>query len=450
MNGVFDPDSLPWNCVAEQSVLGGLLIDNRAFDRAADLLTRASFFDSRHGEVWDTISRLVVANKPADVVTVHDALGAKADEVGGLAYLNDLTQSVPSAANMARWAEIVAEHAAQRALVQTADEALEVARKEGTAHDKADRIASLFAQLRQTGQRSRPVRASELMAERVDHYNALSQGTAEPGLSTGLKELDAALGGGLRPGKVVVIAARPGVGKTSLAQAILLFLAKLGQTGLLLSQEMERQELMDRAVANLGAIGYGRLLSGKTSDSEWARLGLAVDELAALPFYVDDQSALTLHDIRTKAHSLKGLRVLAIDYLQLCGAPRGIGRHVERREVLEELSRGIKALAKDLGITVLLLSQLNREVEKRATPKPTLADLAQSGAIEQDADVILMLWRLRQYQTHQLVACSIPKNRQAKPGVEFALEFQGHYQRWLDSEETVSNDGHRPSVGEFN
>lgn len=432
--------TLPWSCEAEQSVLGGLLIDNTAYDRVGNLLTRSDFFDSRHGDVWDTIAGLLLARKPADVVTVFDALGSKAEEAGGLAYMNALAQSVPSAANIRRYAEIVAERSAQRALMRTADESLSVARGEGSVEDKTDRIATLWATVRQSAQRSKPVFVGDLMAQRVDHYNALAEGTVTPGISTGLPGLDEALGGGMLPGKVIVLAARPGVGKTSLAQQILLHGAEAGHTGLLLSQEMERTELVDRAVANLGSIGYSRLLSGKLSNPEWQRLGPAVDRLGALPFAIDDQAALTLHDIRTKAFAIKGLRLLAIDYVQLCSAPRGAPRNLTRNDVLTEISRGVKALAKDLGLTVLLLSQLNRDVEKRSSPEPTPADLRESGAIEQDADVIAFLWRVREYESHRLIACSLPKNRQAKPGAKLGLDFEGHYQRWRDSAEKVGNN----------
>lgn len=437
-----DASAMPWSCEAEQSVLGGLLIDNSAYDRASDLLRRVDFFDPRHGEVWDAITRLLLAAKPADVVTVFDALPeSKREEVGGIAYLGQLAACVPSASNIRRYAEIVRERAMQRALMQTADEALTIARGEGGFEDKADRIGSLFATVRETGQRSKPLFVGDLMAQRVDHYNALAEGTVTPGISTGLPGLDEALGGGMWPGKVIVIAARPGVGKTSLAQQILLHAAEAGHTGLLLSQEMERMELVDRAVANLGSIGYSRLLNGKLSNPEWQRLGPAVDKLAALPFAIDDQAALTLHDIRTKAFAIKGLRLLAIDYVQLCAAPKGAPRHLTRNDVLTEISRGIKALAKDLGLTVLLLSQLNRDVEKRSSPEPTLADLRESGAIEQDADVIAFLWRMREYEDHRLIACSLPKNRQSKPGAKLGLDFEGHYQRWRDSAEKVGNNG---------
>lgn len=445
-----DASALPWSCEAEQSVLGSILIDNEAFWRAADLLNTSDFFDCRHADVYNAIGRLVGANKPADVVTVFDALPeAKREEVGGLAYLGQLAACVPSARNVRRYAEIVRERAMHRALMQTADEAIEVARGEGTFEDKADRIGSLFATVRDAGQRSKPLFVGDMMAERVDHYNALAEGKVTPGISTGILGLDEALGGGLRPGKVIVIAARPGVGKTALAQQIMLSAAEAGHTGLMLSMEMERTELVDRAVSNLGSIGYGRLLNGKMTNPEWERLGPAIDKLGALPYAIDDQAALTLHDIRTKAFAIKGLRVLGIDYAQLCAGPKGAPRNQTRNDVLTEISRGIKALAKDLGTTVLLLSQLNREVEKRSTPEPTLADLRESGAIEQDADAILFLWRLREYDTHRLIAASMPKNRQAKPGAKFGLDFEGHYQRWRDSAEKVGHNstGGAPDLG---
>jgi replicative DNA helicase len=451
MSAIFDerPDEpaqpLPWSCEAEQAVLGGLLIDNEAWWKVADLLSLSDFFDIRHADVFSAIGRLISSCKPADVVTVFDALPAdKREEVGGLAYLNALSQSVPSAANIRRYSEIVRERSMQRALLKTADEAVEIARGEGSVQDKQDSIASKFATLSQAGQRSKPAFVGDLLAERVDHYNALSEGNVAPGVATGLRDLDEALGGGMRPGKVIVIAARPGVGKTSLATQILLHGARAGHAGLLLSQEMERTEIVDRAVANVGSIGYGRIVTGKMSEPEWSRLGPAIDELNGLPLAIDDQAALTLHDIRTKAFAIKGLRLLVIDYAQLCAPPKGSPRNITRNTVIEELSRGVKALAKDLGATVLFLSQLNRDVERRSSPEPGMADLRDSGALEQDADVILFLWQVREYDTHRLIGCSLPKNRQAKPGKRFGLDFEGHYQRWKDTDDDI---GSRSSGG---
>ncbi|MBT9495355.1 MAG: replicative DNA helicase [Paucibacter sp.] len=447
MNGPgIDVNRLPWSSEAEQSVLGGLLIDNSAWERAGDRLTRASFFDTRHGEVFETIGSLIQASKPADVVTVFERLQArdKAEECGGLVYLNQLAQSVPSAANVGRYAEIVAEKALHRALMQTADEASEIAGGDAPVHDKADRIMSLFGELQQRGQRSKPVAVFDLLTERVDHYNALAEGNVPPGISTGIAALDAALNGGMRPGKVIVLAARPSIGKSSLAEAILLHTAKAGHVSAFLSQEMERSELTDRAVSNLGGIGYGRLQNGKMSQAEWDRLGPAIDELAKLPLYFDDQPGLTLHDIRAKAMGLRrqGLKVLALDYIQLCAGSK-TSRRENRNAEIEEISRGIKELAKEMGITVLVLSQLSRDVERRASPKPTLADLRDSGAIEQDADVVAMLWLQREFQNHKQIGLHLPKNRQGRPGVEMSLEFQGHYQRWFESCDADAGQGYQ-------
>ncbi|OWQ83594.1 hypothetical protein CDN99_26045 [Roseateles aquatilis] len=447
-----DVNELPWSAEAEQSVLGGLLIDNAAWDRCADLLKPASFFDFRHGAIFSVIGSMVLAQKPADVVTVFERLQAEGqvEECGGLAYLNALAQSVPSASNVRRYAEIVAEKAAHRALMQTADEALTVASGHGSYAEKVDRIATQFASLQQTGLRSMPVRVTDLLGPSCDRYNDLAAGNVPPGVSTGIVELDKALGGGLREGKVIVIAARPGVGKSSLSEQILLSAAKAGHVALFLSQEMERDELTDRAVSNLGGIGFSRLQNGNLTDAEWSRLGAAVDALAKLPLYFDDQAALTLQDIRAKAMSLRrdGLRVLVVDYIQLCAGARG-ARTENRNAEIEEISRGLKKLAKDLKLTVLVLSQLNRKVESRATPEPTLADLRDSGAIEQDADGIVFLWKVRVYEDRKLIALSVPKLRNGQDGARLGLDFQGYYQRWQISKESIASSGDFGSRGGF-
>lgn len=445
-------NDLPWSSEAEQSVLGGLLVDNRSWERVGHVLERASFFDAGHGEIFEVIGAMVLASKPADVVTVFERLQArgKAEECGGLSYLNDLAQSVPSASNIGRYAEIVAEKAMHRALMQTADEALEIASSSASVHDKADRIMASFSSLQARGQRSMPVSVHDLLGPRCDHYNDLASGNVPPGMSTGIPKLDEALNGGLRAGKVYVLAARPSVGKSSLAEALLLTCAKAGHAGLFLSQEMEKGELTDRAISNLGAIGFGRMQNGKMSSQEWSRLAPAVDELARLPLFFDDQPGLTLHDIRAKAASLRRekLKVLVLDYIQLCSGSK-TGRRENRNTEIEEISRGLKDLAKEQGLAVIVLSQLSRDVERRNSPKPTLADLRDSGAIEQDADVVLMLWKQREYQTHKVIGLHLPKNRQGRPGTELALEFQGHYQRWLESEEDTAHTGGAPGDGGF-
>ncbi|TDP63159.1 replicative DNA helicase [Roseateles toxinivorans] len=441
---------VPWSREAEQSVLGALLLDSEAFDRVGDLVQVQSFFDVRHGAIFGAIAGMASSQKPADVVTVFEALSSagKAEDCGGLSYLNALAQSVPSAANVRRYAEIVAERAADRKLRMVTDEAAGVAREGSPVAEKIDRIATMFAQLQQTGLRSRPVAAADLLPAQIDYLNALANDEILPGVQTHIQSLNEALGG-MAEGKVVVIAARPSIGKSSLAEDLLLHFAKTGHTSLFLSQEMEKRELMERALANLGHVDYSRLQAGKLQDHEWTQVTDAVEQLGRLPLYFDDQPALTLMDIRSKALHLakQGLRFLVVDYLQLCSGPAG-ARRENRNTEIEEISRGLKTLAKQMKLTVILLSQLNREVERRAVPEPTLADLRDSGAIEQDADAILFLWPARSEYvpgTPRLIACTLAKGRQSsRAGTRLALEFQGAYQKWFESSEPIKHTTHSP------
>lgn len=433
--------AIPRSPEAEQSVLGGLLIDNEAWDRVADLIDSRHFFEQRHRHIFDAIGGLVNANKPADTVTVLERLEAsgKAMEVGGLPYLEALAQSVPSARNARRYAEIVRDKALHRALIAATDEAGTIARSEDPAPQKADRIAALLDQVQREQVVHKPRTAAELAVDRIDHYNAQAQGDVPTGAPTGIAELDAALSGGLQEGRVYVLAARPSIGKTSLAMQIALHRAKAGEGVLVLSQEMPAEECIDRAVCNLGGVDYGRLQRAQLQDDDWRGTTEAVELLSKLPLWIDDQPGVTIGDIRGKAMSLRrsGLKLLVIDYLQLCTGSHP-GRGVTRNSELEEICRGLKSLAKQLRISVLLLSQLSREVEKRATPEPNLGDLRDSGAIEQDADCVLFLWFVRAWTDRKFIGLGIAKNRQGQTGQRIALEFRGQFQRWNDSDADIS------------
>lgn len=432
---------VPWSVEAEQSVLGGLLIDCGAWDRVGDMLTSRHFFDSRHGLVFNAISSLATANKPADIVTVFAVLrdAKKADDAGGLPYLNQLAQSVPSAANVQRYAEIVREKADQRVLMQTADQAVSVAREPGDVGSKVDRITSMFGDLQRRHVRKAPRAIAEIAMERIDHYSDLEQGTAVAGWPTHIPALDFRLNGGLRPGGLYILAARPSVGKSSFAQSLGLALASDRRPTLFLSMEMGEVEIADRGVASVGRLSYSALLTGKLDHEGWSCASEAMDRLAKLPLFVDDQGALKLQDIRIKAKSVKGLQVLIVDYLQLCAGSRRDGN---RNGEIEEISRGLKALAKELGIAVIALSQLNRDVERRASKRPTLSDLRDSGAIEQDADVVMFLWPVREFEGEgrRILGCGVDKNRQGRLG-EFGLDFFGDTQRWAESTADI-----RPTV----
>ena len=427
--------NIPWSAEAEQSVLGGLLLDNGAWDRAADYVTERDFYNAQHRTIFSAIGAIVAACRPADVITVFEALqrAGKADDCGGMVYLNALAQSVPSAANMRRYAEIVREHAARRTLIATADEALTLTRdrEQADVGVTIDRITTMFGELQRHQVRKMPRSIADIAIERLDHYTALEEGTAVAGWPTHIQALDSRLNGGVRAGGLYILAARPAVGKSSFAQSLGLALAGDGLTTLFLSLEMGDTEVADRGVASAGRLSYSALLTGKMTDDSWSRASEAMENLGRLPFYVDDQPALTLRDIRFKAKSVKGIKVLILDYLQLCASTRRDGN---RNGEIEEISRGLKALAKELGIAVIALSQLNRDVEKRTNKRPALSDLRDSGAIEQDADVVMFLWPVREFEDEgrRIVGLGIDKNRQGRLG-EFGLDFFGDTQRWTQS-----------------
>lgn len=425
-------ENMPWSCEAEQSVLGGLLLDNSAWDRVASVLTGSEFYSEQHRVIYAAIGAIVKSGRPADVITVFEKLTGVANPVDvTLAYLNSLAQSVPSASNIRRYAEIVREYAGRRALIATADEALTLAGGQGDLVATTDHITTMFGELLRCQVRKVPRTIAEIAAERIGHYTALQDGTIAAGWRTHIAGLDSKLSGGLRAGNLYVLAARPSVGKSSFAQSIGLALAGDGLPTLLLSLEMGEAEVADRGVASAGRVSYGALLSGKMTGDGWQRANEAMDRLGRLPFYVDDQPALTLRDIRIKAKSIKGLKVLILDYLQLCAGTRRDGN---RNNEIEEISRGLKALAKELSIAVIALSQLNRDVEKRAYKRPTLSDLRDSGAIEQDADVVLFLWSVHHSEAEgrRIVGLGVDKNRQGRLG-ELGLDFCGDTQRWGES-----------------
>lgn len=425
-----DSHVMHWSEPAEQAALGALLLDPEA-GRSSDLLQRRDFYDVRHGKIFDAIRVVSAGGRPVDAISVFQHLqdlGIAAD-CGGLVYLNELSQSVVSTAHLHRHAEIIRAKAAQRELIAAADEALAVASGPETVDVKLDRILAMFAVLERLQARKAPRTMSELAMERMSHYEALEAGTVTAGWPTGFPRLDRMLNGGLRAGGLYILAARPAVGKSSLSQVIGTNLARDDHPTLFLSQEMAASEVADRSVASTGRVDSGELLSGKMTREGWARAVDALDTLTRLPLYVDDQGALTLREIKAKARGVKGLQVLVIDYLQLCSSALSDSN---RNAQLEQLTRGLKAFAKEAGVAVLALSQLNRDVEKRGNKRPNLSDLRDSGAIEQDADVVLFLWPVREFSDRRILGLGVEKNRQGRTG-EFALEFEGAVHRWEES-----------------
>ena len=431
----------PHSIEAESSVLGGLLLDNTAWDRVGDLLNEGDFYRHEHRLIFGAIAALVNANKPADVITVaeHMQRAGKTEEIGGMAYLNDLAQFIPSAGNIRRYAEIVRERAILRKLVAVSDEIATMAfNPEGrTVQSIVDDAEQKIANISQHEKRGEAETMDTVIVRVIDHISNLADGKLQPGIKTGIPTLDRLLGGGAKPGKVIVIGARPAVGKTAVATAIAKAFAKAGHPAGILSQEMEADELTQRMLADEGYINLDSIQTGKLFDNEWTSLTEATDLIARLPLYIDDQPGLTLHDIRNKARAMKrkyGIKLLALDYVQLC-ASGSTGEKSNRHHQIEEISRGIKNLAKQLELTFIVLSQLGREVEKRTSGKPMLSDLKESGSLEEDADTVLLLSvdHVRPNGT-KVIHAEMPKNRGGKTGF-FKLAFTGEYQRIVETVE---------------
>ncbi|WP_295645670.1 replicative DNA helicase [uncultured Methylibium sp.] len=394
----------PHSIEAEQSVLGGLLIDNGAWDRAGDLLTDGDFYRYEHKLIYAAIGKLINAAKPADVITVYEGLQSlgKADEVGGLAYLNALAQSVPSAANLRRYAEIVRERAVLRKLVAASDEiATSAFNPQGRAVSQIlDDAEGKIFRIGEEGSRSQqgfqPM--DKLVVQLIDRVTELYENGAEEvtGVRTGFYDLDR-MTAGLQPGDLIVLAARPSMGKTAFALNIAENVAvNEGLPAVVFSMEMGASQLALRMVGSLGRIDQSHLRTGKLGDDEWGRLTEAVDKLGKASIFIDESAALTPTELRARARrqarQCGQLGLIVVDYLQLMSGSDG-GSDENRATVLGEISRGLKSLAKELKCPVIALSQLNRSVETRTDKRPMMSDLRESGAIEQDADVIMFIYR---------------------------------------------------------
>lgn len=432
----FEQQAMPWSASAEQSVLGALFLDcSNVHDRVQPLI-KSDFYDPRHGMIFDAIETVHLRKQPVDVITVCHRMQetGEIDTVGGLPYLGSLVQAVPGTSGAKRYAEIIRETSRHRALILASMEAREIATQPGTMSERLDKITSLFLGLQKETISRVPRTLKEIAIFRTEHYENLQAGKVVAGWPTHIPTLDRMLNGGLRPGALYILAARPSVGKSSFSQTLGMDQAKAGRKVLFLSQEMAAEELADRGVASAGRIDYSALSTGDMNMEDWGRAAEALGAQELEHFHVDDQPALTLMDVRAKAKQVPGLQVLILDYLQLCS---GSGKGDNRNSEIEQISRGLKALAKELNIAVIALSQLNRAVEQRPGKRPVLSDLRDSGSIEQDADVVLFLWPVREMdEGARLVGLGIEKNRQGRCG-SLGLHFQGNYQRWHESAEPI-------------
>lgn len=392
----------PHSVEAEQSVLGGLLIDNSAWDRAADLLVDGDFYRHEHQVIFGAVGGLINAGKPADVITVFEQLRGvgKDEQCGGLVYLNALAQSIPSAANLRRYAEIVRERAVLRQLVAASDEIATAAfnlqgRSVGQLLDDAQ---TKLMQVAEGGQRAGANDWEDMrtgVVTLIDHISALATGDIELDVvPTGITELDEKLDGGGRPGELVAVGARSGMGKTAMAVTALINAAKVGKPGAIVSLEMPKRQLHQRMLSFESHVHLTKFKRPeRLNDFDWAAISKATETIANLPIHVSDRSGLNINQIRAMARALKrkhGLRALWVDHLTLV---RGVDPKMLRAYQLQEVTSGLKALAKELGITVYLLVQIDRSTDARVDSMPQLADIKGTASVEEDSDVVVFIHR---------------------------------------------------------
>ncbi|MBB3642885.1 MULTISPECIES: replicative DNA helicase [Variovorax] len=392
----------PHSIEAESSVLGGLLLDNGAWDRMGDLLVDGDFYRHEHKLIYAAIGGLINASKPADVITVYEQLQnlGKADEIGGLVYLNSLAQYVPSASNIRRYAEIVRERSILRKLVSASDEiATNAFNPQGKAVDKIlDEAEQKIFNIGEEGTRMKQGFQSmdALVVDLLDRVTEMAENPNDiTGVRTGFNDFDK-MTSGLQPGDMIVLAARPSMGKTSLAINIAEHVAlDEGLPVAVFSMEMGAAQLAVRIVGSIGRIDQGHLRTGKLTDEEWPRLTEAIEKLRTVSLHIDETPGLSTSELRANARRLARqygrLGLIVVDYLQLMSTS-GSGDE-NRATAVGEISRGLKMLAKELKCPVIALSQLSRGVESRTDKRPMMSDLRESGAIEQDADIIMFIYR---------------------------------------------------------
>lgn len=393
----------PHSVEAEQSVLGGLLLENHAWDKIADLMGQKDFYRHDHRLIYVTISKLIEQGKPADVITVSESLDTLGElvNIGGLAYLVALVQNTPSAANIRRYAEIVRERSILRKLVEIgtdiSDSAYQPEGKSATELlDQAEKKVFDIAEAGARGQRGFVDLKSLLgtVVERIDELFSRDNQSDVTGIPTGYTDLDQKTAG-LQPGDLIIVAGRPSMGKTA-------FSINIGEnvainTGLpvaIFSMEMGGAQLVMRMLGSVGRLDQQRLRTGRLLDDDWPRLTYALGKLNEAPIFIDETPALNALELRARSRRLHRqcgkLGLIIIDYLQLMSS---VTSGENRATEISEISRSLKALAKELQVPIIALSQLNRSLEQRPNKRPVMSDLRESGAIEQDADVILFIYR---------------------------------------------------------
>jgi replicative DNA helicase len=430
----------PQDLDAEQSVLGGVLLSKDAVADVVEVLRGSDFYRPAHQLVFDAVLDLYSKGEPVDPVTVAAELTRtnQLARVGGAPYLHTLVASVPTAANAGFYAQIVAEKAILRRLVEAGTRIVQMGfgGGEGNVDQVVDRAQAEVFQVTERRTGEDVVRLEELLNPTLEEIEAIEGRDGQmAGVPTGFADFDR-LTNGLHPGQLVVVAARPGLGKSTLALDFCRAASvKHGQASVVFSLEMSKSEITMRLLSAEARVHLQHMRAGRMTEDDWGRLARRMGEVANAPLFVDDSPHLTMMEIRAKARRLKqrhDLKLVVIDYLQLMSSPRKVE---SRQQEVSEISRSLKLLAKELQVPVVALSQLNRSSEQRADKRPQLSDLRESGAIEQDADVVILLHRDDAYEKDSTRAGEadliVAKHRNG-PTDTVTVAFQGHYSRFVD------------------
>ncbi len=430
----------PNSIEAEQSLIGGLMLDALAWDKIADVVSAEDFYRKDHRLIFSAVAELIEAGSPCDVVTVSEHLDSRGelDNAGGLEYLATLSNETAGAANARAYAKILRERSTLRALISAGNEIAGSAfTNDGrTAAEILEDAEKMVFEIADKGTRGKKGFKSlkDILPEAVDRIDTLHQSEGDiTGISTGYNEFDK-MTAGLQPGDLVIVAGRPSMGKTTLA-VNMAENAAIGSSvpTAIFSMEMPAQQLAFRMISSLGRVDQTHLRTGNFPDEDWSRINTAVQLMSEAPIFIDDTPSLSPGEIRARARRLQrehGLGLIVVDYLQLMQVP---GNKENRATEISEVSRGLKALAKELSCPVIALSQLNRSVEQRTDKRPVMSDLRESGAIEQDADLILFIYREEVYNQDTprkgVADIAIAKQRNGPIG-DFPLTFVGRYTKF--------------------
>ncbi|HEY7565165.1 MAG TPA: replicative DNA helicase [Acidimicrobiia bacterium] len=428
----------PHSREAEESVIGAILLSDHAANEVMDKLVPDDFYVPAHQSIFEALVSLYNANQPLDAVTVSEELRRRdnLEKIGGVGYLTRLVEVVPAASNIEYYAGIVEEHGLRRSLIRAGSAVTDLAfRTDDEIEIVIDRAEQQVLNVAERRSGQGMIEVGPLFQSVLEYIEALeANGSDVTGLSTGFRDLDRKLAG-LQPANLVVIAARPAMGKSALTLNIATNVAVTGKVVALFSLEMAKEEVVQRILCSVGRVDSAKLRTGQLGPAQWDHVVGAANKMYKAPIYIDDTSVVTVTDIRAKCRRLqraRGLDLVVVDYLQLMQATN----RENRQQEIAEISRGLKNLARELSVPIIAVSQLNRSVEQREDRRPRLSDLRESGALEQDSDVVMFIYRHEYYHPEEIekkgmAEVHIAKHRAGATGI-VEMTFLPDFTRFAD------------------